>query len=247
MKTHQELVDSYLDASWALAMEQVAVRQGELAGELEERLEQDPCAAVPRHTVKRCRAAIRKAFAPPAVRRIKVVLARVVIAAVLCGLLATVACAVSPQFREFLNRVFYSIAETFTSFSLKDPKIEDVGALQGEAQEFNGLFLEWLPEGYEYVDGQETERLRRVEFENEDQDYIRIRVTDADESSAYTYDSETDSPTRVQIGEFEGKINKKEDGDTLFWVDNQRNKAIFIFSTHLSQENLLQLAQSLRY
>lgn len=247
MKTHQELVDSYLDASWALAMEQVAVRQGELAGELEERLEQDPCAAVPRHTVKRCRAAIRKAFAPPAVRRIKVVLARVVIAAVLCGLLATVACAVSPQFREFLNRVFYSIAETFTSFSLKDPKIEDVGALQGEAQEINGLRFEWLPDGYEYVDGQETERLRRVEFENEDQDYIRIRVTDADESSAYTYDSETDSPTRVQIGEFEGWLNKKEDGDTLFWVDNQRNKAIFIFSTHLSQENLLQLAQSLRY
>ena len=38
MKTHQELVDSYLDASWALAMEQVAIRQGDLARELEESL-----------------------------------------------------------------------------------------------------------------------------------------------------------------------------------------------------------------
>ena len=38
MKTHRELVEGYLDASWALAMEQVAVRQGELAGALEGRL-----------------------------------------------------------------------------------------------------------------------------------------------------------------------------------------------------------------
>lgn len=247
MKTHQELVDSYLDASWALAMEQVAVRQGELAGELEERLEQDPCAAVPRHTVKRCRAAIRKAFAPPAGRRAKIVLARVVIAAVLCGLLTTAAYAISPQFRDFLDKIFYSVTETFTSFTLRNPQVEDVSKTHGQAIEINGLRFEWLPEGYEYVDGQETERLQRVEFENKDQDYIFVRVTNADESAAYTYDSETDSPTRVQIGEFEGWLNKKEDGDTLFWVDNQRNKAIFIFSTHLSQENLLQLAQSLRY
>lgn len=246
MKTHRELVDSYLDASWALAMEKVAIRQGELAGEIEERLEQDPQAAVPGHTVKRCRAAIRKAFAPP-VRRVKAVLARVVIAAVLCGLLTTAACAVSPQFREFLNRVFYSIAETFTSFSLKDPQIEDVGALQGEAQEINGLFVEWIPEGYVYVDGQETERLRRAEFENEDQDYIRIRVANADESSAYTYDSESDNPIQVQIGEFEGWLNEDGNAKALFWVDDRKDKAIIILATNLSQDGILQLARTLRY
>ena len=247
MKTHRELLDGYVDASWALAMEKVAVRQGELAGDLEKQLEHDPEAEVPQHTVKRCRAAIRRAFAPPPAKRLKVILARVVIAAVLCGLLTTAAYAISPQFRDFLDKIFYSVTETFTSFTLRNPQVEDVSKTHGQAIEINGLFLEWLPEGYEYVDGQETERLQRVEFENEDQDYIRIRVTDADESSAYTYDSETDSPTQVQIGEFEGWLNKKEDGDTLFWVDNQRNKAIFIFATDLSQEGLLQLGCALRY
>ena len=150
MKTHRELVDGYLDASWALAMERVAIRQGELAGALEEQLARDPDAAVPRRTVKRCRAAIRRAFAPPA-RRVKTVLTRVLIAAALCGLLTTAACAVSPRFKAFLTHIFYSVAETFTAFTLQDPQIEDVGALQGEAQEFNGLRFEWLPEGYEYV------------------------------------------------------------------------------------------------
>lgn len=247
MKTHRELVDSYLDASWALAMEKVAMRQGELAGELEKRLEQAPEAAVPKHTVKRCRTTIRKAFSPPPVRRAKAVLGKVVIAAVLCGLLTTVACAISPDFKAFLTHIFYSVTEVFTAFTLQDPQIEDVGALQGEAQEFNGLRFEWLPEGYEYVDGQETDRLQRVEFENEVQDYIQIRVTDADESSAYTYDNEVKRPTKVQIGEFEGWLDEKEEGYTLLWVDSEQNKTIFIFSTNLPKKRLLQLAESFRY
>lgn len=248
MKTHQELVDSYLDASWALAMEKVALRQGELAEELEERLKQDPDAAVPGRTVKRCRAAMRKAFAPPPVSRFKTVLARVVMAAVLCGLLTTAACAVSPQFKEFLIHIFYSVTETFTSFALRDPEIEDVVNMQGDTDQiFNGIRFEWLPEGYEYVDGEETERLRRAEFENETQDYIWIRVTDADESSTYTYDNKAKRPTKVQIGEFEGWLDEKEEGYTLLWVDNELDKTIFIFSTNLPKERLLQLAESLRY
>ena len=245
MKTHRELVDGYLDASWALAMEKVAMRQGELAGELEKRLEQDPGAAVPRRTVKRCRAAIRKAFSQP-VRRVKTVLARVVIAAVLCGLLTTVACAISPDFKAFLTRIFYSVTETFTSFALRDPQVENVAGMQGNTdQMYNGLRFEWLPEGYEYVDGQETERLRRVEFENKMQDYIWIRVTNTDESSAYTYDSEVDTPIPVQIGELEGWLSVDGTSTSLFWVDDQQDKAIMILATNLPQEEILQLARAL--
>lgn len=245
MKTHRELLDGYVDASWALAMEKVAVRQGELAGDLEKQLEHDPEAEVPQHTVKRCRAAIRRAFAPPPAKRLKVILARVVIAAVLCGILTTAAYAISPQFREFLDKIFYSVTEAFTSFSLQDPRIEDVGALQGEAKEINGLRFEWLPEGYEYVDGQETERLRRVEFENKMQDYIWIRVTNTDESSAYTYDSEVDTPIPVQIGELEGWLSVDGTSTSLFWVDDQQDKAIMILATNLPQEEILQLARAL--
>ena len=35
MKTHRELLDNYHEASWALAMEPVAIRQGEEAKALE--------------------------------------------------------------------------------------------------------------------------------------------------------------------------------------------------------------------
>lgn len=247
MKTHRELVDGYLDASWALAMERVAVRQGELAGALEERLARDPGAAVPRRTVKRCRAAIRRAFAPPPARRVRTVLTRVLIAAVLCGLLTTAACAVSPQFKAFLTHIFYSVAETFTSLTLRDPQIEDVSKSHGQAMEVNGLRFEWLPEGYEYVDGEETERSRWVEFENERQEYIQIRVMGLAEAAAYTYDSESGEGERVAIGDYEGRLIDEGPYTLLFWVDEQRGEATMILASALSQEGILQLAESLRY
>lgn len=247
MKTHRELVDGYLDASWALAMEQVAVRQGELAGALEERLARDPGAAVPRRTVKRCRAAIRRAFAPPPARRVKTVLTRVLIAAVLCGLLTTAACAVSPQFKAFLTHIFYSVAETFTSLTLRDPQIEDVSKSHGQAIEVNGLFLEWLPEGYEYVDGNETARLRRVDFQNDQGEYIQIRVMALTETAAYTYDSESGEGERVAIGDYEGRLIDEGPYTLLFWVDEQRGEATMILASALPQEELFQLARALRY
>lgn len=247
MKTHRELVEGYLDASWALAMEQVAVRQGELAGALEERLDRDPGAAVPRRTVKRCRAAIRRAFAPPPARRVKTVLTRVLIAAVLCGLLTTAACAVSPQFKAFLTHIFYSVAETFTSLTLRDPRIEDVSKSHGQAIEVNGLRFEWLPEGYEYVDGNETERLRRAEFENDESDRIRVRVMAAEDASAYTYDSEDADGEPIEIGDHEGELIDEDGYLTLFWIDEQQGKVIIILATDLSEEGLLQLARALRY
>lgn len=246
MKTHRELVDGYLDASWALAMERVAIRQGDLAGELEDRLKQDPGAAVPRHTVKRCRAAIRRAFSPP-VKRAKAVLARVVIAAVLCGLLTTAACAISPDFKAFLTRIFYSVTETFTSFTLRNPQVEDISKTHGQSEEIHGLRFEWLPEGYEYVDGKETERLQRVEFENAKHEYIQIRVMDLAEASAYTYDSEENRGRIVSIEDFEGQIIEENESKELLWIDDQRGKIIFVMATDLSQEGLLQLAESIRY
>lgn len=230
----------------ALAMERVAIRQGDLAGELEERLEQAPGAAVPRRTVKRCRAAIRRAFVP-SVKRVKAVLARVVIAAALCGLLTTAACAISPDFKAFLTRIFYSVTEVFTAFTLQDPQTEDIGALQGHAYEINGLRFEWLPEGYEYITGEETERSQWVEFENKDSDRIRIRVMNVEDASAYTYNSEENRGNTVSIGDFEGQIIEEKESNELLWIDDQRGKIIFVMATDLSQEGLLQLAESIRY
>lgn len=247
MKTHRELLDNYYEASWALAMEQVAVHQGEQAKELQMKLEQDPGAEVPQHTVRHCREAIRRAFAPSVGRRMRGALTKVLVAAVLCAAMTTAACAFSPQFREFLSEIFSHVAQTFTAITFRDPRGEEMGGIEKPLSTYQGLRFEWLPEGYEYVDGEESARAQKVEFINEQLESIRIRVTGAEDASAYTYDSETGTIIPVDIGEFDGWIIEQEEYSAVFWVDEKANKSVSIYATDLSQDKLLLLASGLRY
>lgn len=248
MKTHRQLLDSYQEASWALAMEQVALRQGEQARALEEQLRNDPQAAVPQEVIDHCKDTIRRKFAVAPVRRVKSVLTKVLAAAVICALMTSVACAFSPEFKAFLLRAFYSIADTFTSITFQDPQEGNLAEEQEPLDlEFHGLEFEWLPEGYEYVDGEESPTAQWVDFENEKSDLIRCRVARADNVTAYNYNHSGDSITSVDVGDYPGQIVQNENGSTLVWVDSQRMKSITIFVTNLSQDRLLQLAESLRY
>ena len=166
----------------------------------------------------------------------------------LCGLLTTAACAVSPQFKAFLTHIFYSVAETFTSLTLRDPQVEDVAGMQGNTDQiYNGLRFERLPEGYEYVDGEETERSQWVEFENGQQGYIQVRVMGLTEASAYTYDSEDGEAKAVKVRNCEGKLVDEEGYTILFWVDEEQDKVMIVLATELPQEELLQLARALWY
>ena len=248
MKTHRELLDNYYEASWALAMERVAVRQGKEAEALEERLNNDPAAAVPGHTIERCQAAIRRAFRPAWRKRARRILSRALIAAVLCGVMTSVACAVSPDFREFLSRVFYSVAQTFTAITLRDPQVEDVGAIQKDPVYTSyGLQFEWLPEGYEPVDGDETAKMQWVDFENAQSGFIRVQVIAYDDTSVYNYDSESGTVTTVTIMGFTGQLVEEDGQQSLFWMDDQQSKFISIMATDLPEDKLILLAQGLTY
>lgn len=248
MRTHRELLDNYHEASWALAMERVAIRQGEEAKALEERLNSDPAAAVPTSTAEHCKMAIRRAFRPNRAKRAGAILSKVLIAALLCALMTSAACALSPDFRAFLARVFYSVAETFTAITLRDPQVEDVGGIQENAVHiYHGLQFEWIPEGYEYTDGNETPKTQWAAFQNSQLAYIQVRVIDYNSSFAYNFDSESGTVTEVAVGAFMGQLVEKEGQQSLYWVDTQKNKSVFILATDLLQEELLQVARGLIY
>ena len=248
MKTHRELLDNYHEASWALAMERVAIRQGKEAEALEERLNNDPTAAVPGHTIERCQAAIRRAFRPAWRKRARRILSRALIAAIFCGVMTSAACAISPDFREFLSRVFYSVAQTFTAITLRDPKVEDLGAIQKDPLYTDyGLQFEWLPEGYESVDGNETDKIRWVDFENAQSGFIQVQVMSQNDSFAVNYDTESGTVTTVTIRQFTGQLVEEDGRRSLFWVDDQQSKFISIMATDLPEDKLILFAQGLIY
>ena len=248
MKEHRRLLESYQELSWALAMEQVAIRQGEQARGLEEQLQNDPQAAVPQEIIDHGKNTIRKKFAAAPIKRVKGALAKALIAAVICALTISVACAFSPEFKEFLLRAFYSVAETFTSITFQDPQGENTANAQEPIKmEYFGLEFEWLPEGYEYADGFETPTSQQVIFKNDQSDVIRFRVDNSQDWTAYNYDYERDTAIPITVGDHQGRIIENEDGLGLIWVDAGRMKSVSIFSNSLSQEKLFQLARGLRY
>lgn len=248
MKKHRQLLDSYQEASWALAMDQVSLRQGQEAKALEEQLWNDPKSAVPQEIIDHCKATIRRKFAVSPIRRVKSMLSKVLVAAVICALMTSVACAFSPDFKAFLLRAFYSIAETFTSITFQGPQTENIVDAQEPLDlELHGLEFKWLPEGYEYVAGEETPISQWVDFTNEQSDMICFRVDSSEDRTAYNYNHEADTIIPVTVGTYPGQIIQNENGSTLIWVDSERMKAISIFATNLSQDKLLQLARSLRY
>ena len=205
MKEHRRLLESYQELSWALAMEQVAIRQGEQARFLEEQLQNDPQAAVPQEIIDHGKNTIRKKFAAAPIKRVKGALAKALIAAVICALTISVACAFSPEFKEFLLRAFYSVAETFTSITFQDPEVENVvPETEKFEQTYHGLSFEWLPEGYGYVDGADTSNLQWVEFQNDQQDTISVRVANSKDWTAYNYDREVDTESMVMVGDYQG-------------------------------------------
>lgn len=248
MKTHRELLDNYHEASWCLAMEQVSIHQGKQAGVLEEELNDNPDAAVPQHTIDRCQQAIRTAFAPKVGKQVRRVLYRAVVAALLCAFLTMAAYAFSPRFREFLTGLFSYVTQTFTAVTLQDPHVENV-VEQQDAIVYRGYGLElaWLPEGYWCADGKEDEKLRRVDFTDDQSNAIRIRVTNTESVTASTYDNETGTVTPVEVGQLDGWIVKSKESLMLRLIDEQAEKYVAIFASDLSQDHLIQLAKGLRY
>lgn len=70
MTRHEELVEAYEDAWFALLMEQVAIIEGEELIRENERLKNDPSAEVRPEFDKRCKRTIKRAFAKQRIRKI---------------------------------------------------------------------------------------------------------------------------------------------------------------------------------
>ena len=103
MTRREQLWETYEEAVFALLMDEAAEKEGRKLLEENERLKHDPAAAVPPEVDRRCRAAIRRAFARQRRGKIAVrswrILRRLCVAAVLCAILLTTAFAAFPQFR----------------------------------------------------------------------------------------------------------------------------------------------------
>ena len=152
MVRHEELEEEYIDAYFALLMEEIGLEEGKRLERENEELRQDPNAAVPEELNQRCLRTIKQYFAAQRqhgiLQTIKKVGYRVAILFVAAGTLFSTAFAFSESFRmmvlTFEDHISVSLEEFYT---------------EERTNTFRNVEAKWLPDGY-YLTEQERSNYR---------------------------------------------------------------------------------------
>ena len=245
MTRREQLWENYEEALFALFMDRVAEDEGRRLLEENERLKQDPAAAVPRETDRRCRAAIRRAFARErrnrAAARSWRVLRRVCVAAVLAAILLATAFAAFPQFRSRTLNLLIQIGDMAATL-----KMSGEGGGEPARELLFGYALPDLPEGFTETYRSENEQSISLKFENQDGAYICFSLQKEFGGGKYNVDAEDAQRVEpISIHGFDGLLIKKNGTIYISWGDTDRSIYISLYGTGIDRDALLTLAKGL--
>lgn len=150
MTRREQLQEQYEDALFALLMDDLAWQEGERLLEENERLKNDPGAAVPEDAMKRCLWVIDREFARKnALKAGRIswnVFKRIAIAACVSMLLFSAAFAASETVRVNTLNLLIDVCDRYTDYRFGG------GTDTADTTGFSGYEVEWLPEGMTLTD-----------------------------------------------------------------------------------------------
>ncbi len=150
MTRREQLQEQYEDALFALLMDDLAWQEGERLLEENERLKNDPGAAVPEDAMKRCLRVIDREFARKnALKAGRIswnVFKRIAIAACVSMLLFSAAFAASETVRVNTLNLLIDVCDRYTDYRFGG------GTDTADTTGFSGFEVEWLPEGMTLTD-----------------------------------------------------------------------------------------------
>lgn len=256
MTRHDKLLENYEDALFALLMDQVAEEEGKQLLKENERLNQNPEAAIPDEVDKRCRKAIKRAFAKDqrqSVVRISYrAISKVALVALIAGLLFTTAFAASPEVRIRTLNLLIAVSDVATSLTL-DSETDGTATSantgvdpEGE-QLILGYCLPELPEGfsmsYEGSDGQSA----WVEYVDENGATIYFT---AESSSGTTYNVDTedaDNVENIQIDGYDGLLIEKGKRIQIIWGDTDQENFVELVCNGIDKSDVISLASEIGF
>lgn len=214
MTQHERLLEKYEDAYFALLMEEVAKKEGERLEALNEKLQNDPEAAVPESLDKRCLETIDRYFAKQqrraGLRRVGKVLRLVAVIMGISVLLFTTAFALNEEFRATTINLVLSVTRQYTQFDIRHTTGKDAQskpASENSYEYFQGAEIGWLPDGFEYTDGKYNEF---AVFTAGADSWIMI-ILESGDASANVDTENPDSMESVTINGNEGLCITKSD------------------------------------
>lgn len=241
MNRREELQEHYEDALFALLMSEIAEKEGELAWEENERLKNDPSAAVPEDVDRRCLQTIRRHCAKQKVRKAGRVTAKVakylLLATGLATLMFTAAFAASETVRVNTMNLMIKVFDQNTVFEL-GPEVT-----VNPAPQFG---IGWIPEGYKLVDQYSDAVGVWFDYQNSNHDSIWINYT-LSEGTSISVDTENAETEYVEINGAKAMLIAKENTFQLIWAIEDNSAFIIVDGQGASRDDVLHVARELSY
>ncbi len=252
--------EQYEDALFALLMDDYVEEEGKRLQEENERLKNDPSAAVPEEARQRCLKTIRREFAQmdrrAAGRAALHVLKRVFVITAICMLLFTTAFALNPEFRAGTLNLLLEVTERYTLLRIgeKSGPSGDTAAAGGARFLFDYRLPE-VPEGFTVDRGENGHYEAWIRYINDDGATIIFDVYKTN-GGAYTIDTENAQVENIMIHGYDGMIVEKcyqfeddvaIDSVVVVWADTQQSAFVSVRCTEVERETALELARGVEF
>lgn len=228
MDRHDRLYENYEDALFSLLMDRVAQEEGARLLEENERLRNDPDAAVPEALDRRSRETIRRAFS--ARRRARHTagwyLSRVAVAILAALLLFVTAYALSPALRLRALESLISASNVSSELSFVS---DDVAGEKPDArrQTLAGYALPDISRTYAVVDQGENDWGAWITYLHEDGTSIRIYISSREDH--YLDSEDANVVEEISIHGYSGVLLQKGNVVYISWYDSDNENFILMY------------------
>lgn len=254
MNRREQLQETYEEALFALLMEDVMEEEGKKLIEENERLKNDPQAAVPEKIRKRCLKTIRREFNKG--RRQKVgkaayrAMSKIAVISLLCILLFSAAFAANPKLRTKTLNLLIEVSEVGTSLILGEGNGDEKPMEPSEAEEHVyskfGYRLPQIPEGFVLTENAVNSSTAIFFYDNADGRGICFEFHDTTGGGVMVDTENAQRVESVLVNGFDGMLVEKENILHLVWADNARGILIGVIGLNIDETILWSLASSIR-
>ena len=241
MTRREQLQDQYEDALFALLMDEMAAAEGEKALVENERLKNDPDAAVPEKITQACMQTIRTHYAKEKVksagRFTAKAFTKVALLAGVCAMFFTVAFASSETVRVHTMNLVVEVFGESTDFYFENNRA---------ANAIPPITVGWLPSGYTLENQAKDDFDAWYLYQKSDGETINIKYTLSD-GAVLSVDTENAKTETIQIDGVQAMLITKGSVQQILWATESKTAFISLIGTGVPTEELIHVASELKY
>ncbi len=249
MTKREQLIENYEDALFAVLMDKVAEEEGEKLREENQRLKDDPSAAVPEHVDAAARKTIREAFAGKARRgaakTIGRVLNRVAVVLFVVCLLFVTAYAAFPEVQLKTLNLLIQTSDVASKLSLVRDN-EESGSTNEDLESVSicGYSIP-VPIDFSVVGTEEDKHGGWVKFEKESGETIRVSITTS--KTKYVDTEDADTSEEIRIGNYSSLLITKDNRITIAWSEPDHDAYVSLVCINTNRTIAIQTAEHILF